>query len=238
MENVQPVSPEPTSRGIILIQFLNLKSLPLACLYLVVIFFSSTWQKYTKPLELRKILLFYNMACSFMSLYTTLLFLHGLSIATSIFQKELFSELQQAYFMYWLVKNVELLDTVFMILRHRSRQVSFLHVYHHCSMVLLSDLTYHYYPWPAIAPFLLFNSSIHIILYFYYGQSAMNPTQRPVWKKRMTQLQITQFLFDLALAIWGYLFHGFCVYSILYGITMLCLFLNFYLKAFSSKKAT
>ncbi|XP_062926240.1 very long chain fatty acid elongase 5-like [Mobula hypostoma] len=238
MENVQPVSPEPTSRGIFLIRLLNLKSLPLACLYLAMIFFSSTWQKYTKPLELRKILLLYNMGCSFMSLYTSLLFLYGLSVATSIFQKEFFSELQQAYFMYWFVKNVELLDTVFMILRHRSRQISFLHVYHHCSMLLLSELTYHYYPWPAIAPFVLVNSFIHIILYFYYGQSAMNPAQRPTWKKRMTQLQIAQFLMDLALATWGYLFHGFCIYAILYGVTMLCLFLNFYFKAFNSKKAT
>ncbi|XP_069741578.1 very long chain fatty acid elongase 5-like [Narcine bancroftii] len=238
MENVQPVSPEPTTRGLILFRFLNLKSLPLSCVYLAMIFFSSVWQRHTKPVELRKILLVYNMACSIMSLYTSLLFLHGLSIAASIFQKEFFAELQHAYFMYWLVKHVELLDTVFMILRHRNRQISFLHVYHHWSMLLLSDLTYHYYPWPAIAPFLLLNSVVHIFLYFYYGQSAVNPTHQPTWKIRMTQLQIFQFVMDLILATWGYLFHGFCIYGIFYGLTMLSLFLNFYFKAFNSKKTT
>ncbi|XP_078284586.1 very long chain fatty acid elongase 5-like [Rhinoraja longicauda] len=238
MENVQSVSPEPSTRGIFLFRFLNLSSVPLACLYLVMIFFSSSWQKYTKPLEMQKILLVYNMACSILSLYTSLVFLPGLSNADSIFQKESFPELQHAYFMYWLVKNLELLDTVFMILRHRHRQISFLHVYHHCSMLLLSDLTYHHYPWPAIAPFLLLNSFVHIFLYFYYGQSAVSPLQRPTWKKRMTQLQIFQFFMDLLLATWGYLFHGFCIYGILYGLTMLGLFSNFYFKAFYSKKVT
>ncbi|XP_067876704.1 very long chain fatty acid elongase 5-like [Heterodontus francisci] len=238
MENLQSTNPELTTRGSFYTRILNLESMPIACLYIAMIFFSTYWQKYTKPLELQKILLVYNMACSIMSLYTTLLFLRGLRIATSIFQKEFFSELHHAYFMYWVIKNVELLDTVFMILRHRKRQISFLHVYHHCSMLILSDLTYHYYPWPAIAPFLALNSLIHVLLYFYYGQSALNPVQRPVWKKRMTQLQILQFLICLILAIWGYLFHGFCIYSIMYGLMMLGLFLNFYHKAFNSKKAT
>lgn len=238
MENMQTVSPEPTTRGSFLIRVLNLPSMPMACLYLAIIFFSSSWQKFTKPLEMRKILLVYNMACSIMSLYATFLFVQGLSVADSIFQKEFFPELQHAYLIYWLVKNVELLDTVFMVLRHRNRQISFLHVYHHCSMLLLSDLCYHYYPWPAIAPFLLFNSFIHIFLYFYYGQSAVNPSQRPTWKIRLTQLQIFQFVMDVVLATWGYLFHGFCIYGILYGITMLSLFSNFYFKAFNSKKAT
>ncbi|XP_072347731.1 very long chain fatty acid elongase 5-like isoform X4 [Scyliorhinus torazame] len=238
MENLQSVDPKLTTGGSFYIRLLNLKSIPMACLYIAMIILSTYWQKYTKPLEMQKILLVYNMACSIMSLYATLLFLRGLSIATSIFQKEFFSELQYAYFTYWVIKNVELLDTVFMILRHRKRQISFLHVYHHCSMLILSDLTYHYYPWPAIAPFLALNSFIHVVLYFYYGQSALNPIQRPAWKKRMTQLQILQFLLDLILATWGYLYHGFCIYSIMYGLTMLGLFSNFYRKAFTSKKTT
>ncbi|XP_067828459.1 very long chain fatty acid elongase 4-like [Heptranchias perlo] len=238
MENLESVNPELSTRGSTLTRFLGLQSIPIACLYIAVIFLSTYWQKLTKPLELQKILVVYNMACSIMSLYTTLLFLQGLSNAASIFQKESFQELRSAYFTYWVIKNVELLDTVFMIIRHRKRQISFLHVYHHCSMLILSDLTYHYYPWPAIAPFLALNSLIHVFLYFYYGQSALNPIQRPAWKKRMTQLQILQFLMDLSLATWGYLFHGFCIYGIMYGLTMLGLFLNFYCKAFNSKKAT
>ncbi|XP_007896740.1 elongation of very long chain fatty acids protein 5 [Callorhinchus milii] len=238
MEELQNVNVMSPTRGHFLSKALGLPSVPMACTYIGMILFSTYWQKFTKPLELKKILLVYNMTCSVLSLYTAGLFLNGLRSATSIFQKEPISELQSAFFIYWLLKNMELLDTVFMILRHKKRQISFLHVYHHCSMLILSDLTYHYYPWPAIAPFLAFNSIIHVFLYFYYGQSALNPIQRPAWKQRMTQMQILQFLVDLILAAWGYAFHGFCIYSLFYGFTMLSLFSNFYYKAFIKKKST
>mmetsp|Transcript_7560 Transcript_7560/g.22938 ORF Transcript_7560/g.22938 Transcript_7560/m.22938 type:complete len:211 (+) Transcript_7560:89-721(+) len=65
-------------------------------------------------------------------------------------------------------KIIEFLDTVFMILEGRMRQVSFLHVYHHVTI-----FTY----WFAItwmgpgsdAYFsLAINSYIHVIMYFYY----------------------------------------------------------------------
>jgi hypothetical protein len=45
-----------------------------------------------------------------------------------------------------------------MILRHKRRQISFLHVYHHSSMLLLTDSCYHLYPWPAISVYLATNS--------------------------------------------------------------------------------
>ena len=44
-----------------------------------------------------------------------------------------------AFRIYFYSKIIELLDTVFMILRHKRRQISFLHVFHHASMVLLCD---------------------------------------------------------------------------------------------------
>jgi len=39
--------------------------------------------------------------------------------------------------MYAFTKLLELMDTVFMILRHKTRQITFLHVFHHSSMLLL-----------------------------------------------------------------------------------------------------
>ena len=41
-----------------------------------------------------------------------------------------------AVHLYFLVKLVDLLDTVFFVLRKKQNQVSFLHVYHHVGMVL------------------------------------------------------------------------------------------------------
>ena len=105
-------------------------------------------------------------------------------------------------------------------------------VYHHASILLLSDYSYHVCPWPAIGVMLGLNSFVHVFLYLYYGQSALNPSHRPQWKQKMTQLQMFQFVIGIIHSSVGYLHHGFCVYSIFYGLSMLGLFSNFYYHAF------
>ena len=105
-------------------------------------------------------------------------------------------------------------------------------MYHHASILLLSDYACHFTPWPAIGVMLGMNSFVHVFLYLYYGQAALNPTQRPQWKKTMTQLQMVQFVVGIVHSSFGYAHHGFCVYSIFYGVSMLGLFGNFYYQAF------
>ena len=119
-----------------------------------------------------------------------------------------------------------------MVLRHKSRQISFLHVYHHSSMLLLSDLSRRYYAWPCIGVFLGMNSFVHILLYLYYGLAALFPYNPPTWKKQMTQIQIGQFLMGFVIAAVGYIYYNYCIYSILYGFTMTWLFSNFYYHAY------
>ena len=75
---------------------------------------------------------------------------------------------------------MELLDTVFMVVRRRFRQVSPLHVYHHSSMLLLSECGYTKYSWPAFAMALMLNSLVHVVLYLYYGLTGIGI--RPDWK--------------------------------------------------------
>jgi elongation of very long chain fatty acids protein 4 len=111
-----------------------------------------------------------------------------------------------------------------------------LKVYHHSSVLLLSDYSYHFYPWPSIGFMLGLNSFVHVFLYLYYGQSALYQTQRPTWKKHMTELQIFQFLLGLVHCAYGYLHYKFCVYGIFYGISMLGLFGNFYYQAYIQVK--
>ena len=157
---------------------------------------------------------------------------YGLYRAKSSFEKTHSNSLIPVYKIYWLTKIYELLDTVFMILRHKERQISFLHVYHHSSMIILSDIIYHMYPYPAFAIYLALNSVVHVLLYAYYGLSAVSPGNPPKWKKFLTRFQIIQFLIDLVHAVIGYLYHGFCIYGIFYCITMITLFSNFYYKAY------
>ena len=184
-----------------------------------------------------QVLVVYNFTCCFLSVYTTIGFLRGIYNSGNIYLKEPREELKSVFYLYWITKNIELMDTVFMILRHRSRQITFLHVYHHSSMVLLSDFGYHYTPWPAIAVILALNSFVHVLLYFYYGLTAWNPDNTPTWKKRLTEVQIIQFLIDFVFAAYGYVHHGFCIYGLIYGILMTYLFSNFYYAAYIKKRS-
>ena len=178
------------------------------------------------------------MFCSVLALVCVIGFTYGVWEKPTIFDRSPSLTLKTFYWLYWVTKVIELLDTVFMILRHKGRQITFLHVFHHSSMLVLSEYSYHYAPWAAIAVGLSLNSFIHVVLYFYYGLTAVNPELTKSWKRRVTELQIAQFVFDLGYSVVGYLHHGFCIYCILYGLTMLALFSNFYHKAYLCRRKT
>ncbi|KAK3091204.1 hypothetical protein FSP39_017937 [Pinctada imbricata] len=211
---------------------LTLQSFPIFCVYLVLIALSPVWQRVTNPLKLRPFLIVHNFACSSISVYCLGGFMYLLSQSQSTFEKGSSESFQPYFHMYYITKLIELLDTIFMILRHKQRQISFLHVYHHSSMLLLSDIAYHVYPWPAISVYLAVNSFVHIVLYLYYGLTALFPEKSFPWKQHLTELQILQFMVLFVHATVGYLYHGFCIYGIFYGITMTSLFMNFYYRAY------
>ncbi|KAK7112174.1 very long chain fatty acid elongase 5-like [Littorina saxatilis] len=216
---------------------LDLPTLPLFCAYLVMIGLSGVWQRLVPPAtSLRPLLILHNFACCLASVISLCGFAYGNWESGSLYSRQTSVLLTNIFKLYWMTKVLELLDTVFMILRHKSRQISFLHVYHHSSMLLLSDLAYHYYPWPGIGVFLGMNSFVHIVLYLYYGLAALFPDSPPTWKRQMTQIQILQFLVGFVLASYGYVYHNYCMYSILYGITMTWLFSNFYYQAYVKKR--
>lgn len=222
--------------GVVLVS--QLQTFPIFCAYILMVLLAPQWKKISAPLNLRMILIVYNLSASAVSVYTLLGFTYGLYTSESSFQKTPSATLKPIYKVYWLMKIFELLDTVFMILRHKQRQISFLHVYHHGSMLILSDLAYAFYPYPAIAVYLALNSAVHVLLYLYYGLSALYPDNPPPWKKFMTQFQLAQFFIDLIHASIGYLYHGYCIYGILYGLVMVWLFSNFYYHAYIRKKSS
>lgn len=73
-----------------------------------------------------------------------------------------------SFYLYWLTKFVDLLDTILMVLRKKDRQISLLHLYHHSVVPVLG----YYYLWyvfavPAINLFALLNSTVHVICRLY-----------------------------------------------------------------------
>ena len=101
-------------------------------------------------------------------------------------------------FLVWIHYNnkfVELLDTLWMILRKKNNQVSFLHCYHHMLLI---------WAWFFVCKFesggdcyfgAMVNSFIHIIMYGYYTLALLN-VPCP-WKKWITNCQMMQFMLVL-----------------------------------------
>ncbi|XP_014090436.1 very long chain fatty acid elongase AAEL008004 [Bactrocera oleae] len=98
-------------------------------------------------------------------------------------------------YVYYLAKISELLDTVFFVLRKNERQVTFLHVYHHSVMPLISWGTTKYYPGGHGTFIGWINSFVHIVMYTYYFLSAFGPKMQKYlwWKSHITTLQMVQF---------------------------------------------
>uniref|UniRef100_A0A1B0CFB3 Elongation of very long chain fatty acids protein n=2 Tax=Lutzomyia longipalpis TaxID=7200 RepID=A0A1B0CFB3_LUTLO len=95
----------------------------------------------------------------------------------------------------WFVmmcKVIELVDTVFFVLRKKQKQVSVLHVYHHASTLFLCWLAVKYVG-TGIALFsILLNSVVHVLMYSYYFLSIFQSLQkrlRPI-KPYITVIQM------------------------------------------------
>lgn len=97
----------------------------------------------------------------------------------------------RAVWIYYMAKIIELLDTVFFVLRKKTSQVSFLHVYHHTLMPICAFIGVKYLAGGHGTLLGLINSFIHVLMYTYYMLSAMPSMQKFLWwKKYLTILQI------------------------------------------------
>ena len=123
-------------------------------------------------MDFPKFLCFYNIVISVVNVLCFLGFMTAMINSDSLFSKKPDPFLRNVYLVYWVTKVVELSDTVFMILRHKFRQVSPLHVYHHATMLILSEIGYRKYCWAAFAMPLMLNafvsiSYVHNFIQFY-----------------------------------------------------------------------
>lgn len=92
-----------------------------------------------------------------------------------------------------MLKLIDLIETVVFVLRKKSTQISFLHLYHHVSTFLLFWLITRYVP-VAMASFDFFvNCSVHVIMYTYYFLSAFGENMQEalsVFKPLLTTIQM------------------------------------------------
>mmetsp|Transcript_15445 Transcript_15445/g.35281 ORF Transcript_15445/g.35281 Transcript_15445/m.35281 type:complete len:283 (+) Transcript_15445:108-956(+) len=140
-------------------------------------------------------------------------------------------------FVYFCVKICDFGDTAFIVLEKRTRQLSLLHVWHHSSIV------------PLIAYFLslgwgggcmsilpLLNSMVHVVMYAHYLVTSLATFQSMWWKPWITRLQISQHTILIALMACCYASGAVdwpwpvTLVSIMWGMSILGLFVRFYLQ--------
>ena len=104
--------------------------------------------------------------------------------------------------MWWthIVKLVELVETVFFVLRKKQSQISFLHVYHHTSTLFLSWVGVKYVGGGMVSFSYVLNHSVHVLMYSYYFLALFGPRMQkalqPV-KRLLTLVQMIQFVLML-----------------------------------------
>lgn len=124
----------------------------------------------------------------------------------------------QMSYCYFLVKICDLFDTIFFVLRKRTRQISFLHVYHHVAVMIGAYIAVAWAPGNFQSHFLqstkckkkcvhcfffvflggqpwlfgFINCFVHVIMYSYYFGSVYSTKLKTNYfiKRSITQLQI------------------------------------------------
>ncbi|XP_031826919.1 very long chain fatty acid elongase 7 [Nomia melanderi] len=101
-------------------------------------------------------------------------------------------EKTRVVWLFFIVKLLDLLDTVFFVLRKKGNQISFLHIYHHAGMAFGTWATTKFLPGGHLIFLGTVNSFVHVVMYSHYLATSLR-IGRTWWKKYITQLQMIQF---------------------------------------------
>lgn len=217
------------------------------CLYYSMVFFGPKIMRNRRPWKLKWVLITYNAFITILNFYIFAL----LAIGSYKKQYSWFCQPQSdstdpdemkivnALYIYFTSKYIEFLDTFFFIVRKKNNQLSFLHVYHHSTMFFFWWLGSRWVPSGSAFLGPMINAFIHVLMYSYYGLSALGPEVRKYlwWKQYLTIIQLVQFTGGLVLGInailTGCTFTRWMQYLLVfYMLSFMVLFGNFYRNAY------
>lgn len=228
-------------------------------MYFVFLAFFFVVGRITGKLQLRGFGILHNLFLTVLSLFMgvgllwDLVALHGVSVWNKPLDAShpISLGVRNMAWIFAASKLPEYIDTYIMVLKHNYRQVSFLHVYHHCSIYIVSYLFYVIAPgsdgtWAGMV-----NSLIHVVMYIYYLLNLIfrtGPVKEFLQRNKfiITRCQLTQFALNFIQTVY-ILFIADPVrcrkepmqINFFYMITMITLFYNFMVqnqKAAAAKK--
>ncbi|KAF7258201.1 hypothetical protein EG68_04887 [Paragonimus skrjabini miyazakii] len=224
-----------------------------ALMYLLTILYGIRYMQKRAPFNLRSLLFMYDLGLAFFNAHIVYGILK-VAVKENFFftcQKADYAhhphatELTHSLWLFHASKLIECLDTVFFILSGKTRLVTWLHVYHHCTMIPYSFMMAKWTPDDQVFTFVLTNGSVHVIMYIYYALAALGPAWRRFlwWKRYLTILQMMQFVYGISVAVWA-VYNGctarpivyYC--SIAYIFSILACFYNHYTQTYYANRHT
>ncbi|XP_076378143.1 very long chain fatty acid elongase 1 isoform X2 [Megalopta genalis] len=185
--------------------------------YLVIVLkLGPKYMKNREPYSLKTFIRYYNVFQVFINAY----------IIMQLFSAGLFSEptrfcylpdysfdpnpikIVHTFWLTMLVKLIDLAETVTFVLRKKYNQVSFLHLYHHITTLLLAWMFTKYYPMKLCAFPMAVNCAVHVFMYTYYFFSSFGDKTPKILnsiKPLITIMQMVQFFFLILHACVAYL---------------------------------
>lgn len=198
-----------------------------------------------KALELRALKFIYNLSqiiiCAVVFLKLLPFFLaedsyYGLMIVPN-------ATVEWWVFVYYVCKLLDFCDTIFMVLGKKTRQFTVLHVWHHASIVPL----FGYYLSAglgagSICALPLLNSLVHVVMYTHFLVTSVFTFKNMWWKPIVTSVQMGHHVVLIAMMArcgvtgnpeWTF---RMAASGILWGVSILGLFLKFYIDEYLNHK--
>lgn len=200
--------------------------------YLVIIFGIRALMKNRKPFECKTAMLVYNFTQVIASLTMTI----GLApyLLNNLFNLngKFDATIEFWIFVHYVTKYLDMFDSLFMVLRKKDEQLSFLHVYHHLTIGAIWGTLLHFGFGNGTAFFgAWINSLVHALMYFHYFWTSLK--FRNPFKAYLTQFQMLQFGLCITQGVLAVLFDRqftlfWSVLQSCYHMTLLYLFMQFY----------
>eukprot|EP00457_Paulinella_chromatophora_P011068 gb/GEZN01011193.1/.p1 GENE.gb/GEZN01011193.1/~~gb/GEZN01011193.1/.p1 ORF type:complete len:330 (-),score=27.45 gb/GEZN01011193.1/:170-1159(-) len=222
--------------------------LVMTSLYVVMVLGAQWLMAGREPAQVKEWMVVYNAYQIILNLWMVVEFIKQVNVldyGLALNEFDATSERQfQMSFLIWVHyanKYVELLDTVFMVVRKKFKQVSFLHTFHHFELIWAWYLVIRIAPGGDAWFGACINSFVHVVMYLYYLLCLLG-VEVPVPKASITIIQLLQFCCCMAHSIYIMVYNDrpigrYLAYAQAFVmITMFVLFGNFTYQTYLRKK--